>query len=97
MNCKSCESQSYIYQMDCEGCRIRHIQREPCKLLRKIYRDIHEVKGREVSGLYGGNHCSCEKTCIRKSRIKVKEEVGSRSVQKREAAKKAKRSSMSGL
>lgn len=88
MSCEYCNRQSYIYNMACEVCRIRHIQRESCKLLRKIYKQMHDKKGYEVQGLQGGNHCDCEKMCVRKSRIKKKEEVGNRSVQKRQTVKK---------
>lgn len=60
--------------MGCDGCRNRHIQRERCKYLRKVYKDLYEQAGYEVTRIDGGEHCDCGKTCIRKSRIKKKPE-----------------------
>lgn len=74
MTCLYCEYQSYIYHMSCDGCRIRHMHRESCKFIRKIYKAMHEQNGYQIDKIDGGKHCDCNKTCIRKSRIKKKPE-----------------------
>lgn len=88
MTCEHCEKNSPIFDLHCYGCRDRIVMMEDCKLLREQTAKYIDEKFGFLPDYKREPNCGCTKFCLRKSRIKKKEEVGNRSVQKRQAAKK---------
>lgn len=75
MSCQYCEKAKTTltgsYQFNCEGCRTRFIQAEPCKYLRKVLVDFYRSRYGEFPAWQEGKHCGCERICKRKAAVEA--------------------------
>lgn len=58
-----------IYDFNLEADRERFIQREPCKVMRKIYVEMIEKRWDSCGDWKKGNNCGCTYQCKRKKNI----------------------------
>jgi hypothetical protein len=81
-NCKYCNSDSGIYEYECNGCRNRMLMDEPCKILRKALSERIELWG-TVEDWKREPNCGCKGECkrlktIRDNQNHIKEKLNGR-------------------
>jgi len=69
-DCKYCNSNSGIYEYECNGCRNRILLDEPCKIMRKQLAERIELYG-AVADWKTEPNCGCKGEC---KRLKTKRE-----------------------
>ena len=75
MICPNCEKAKTtltgIYNFNCDGCKTRFIQSEPCKYLRKVLVEQFGKKYGAFEGWQEGKNCGCERICKRKAAVEA--------------------------
>ena len=74
MTCDYCEKGGGIFNLHCDGCKDRIVMSELCKIIREQMAKDIELKWGFLPNYQREPHCGCTKVCIRKSRIKKKDE-----------------------
>ena len=74
MTCEKCDKESPIFDLGCHGCRDRLVMNIDCKVMREIEAKYLDMKFGFLPDYKREPNCGCETTCLRKSRIKKKDE-----------------------
>jgi hypothetical protein len=74
-NCPNCEKAKTTitgaYNFNCNGCKTRFIQNEPCKYYRKVLVEQFGKKYGAFEGWQEGANCGCERICKRKAAVEA--------------------------